>query len=333
LLATYDIINLVSNETSSHAISLLIPSGETILLDSFALKSAINLKYGNSFDIFLQKSNTDSNLFTFRIEPGLEQKLKNENEYRSRKRAYYSEAIFFMVLLFLGFIWIFKSLERVLNLNRLQRNFMMSVTHELKTPVATLKLATQTLAKRTLSAEQTQTLVQKVHDNANRLDKLIEGMLVAVKIERKTLETAFNKVSVLRLLNEITNELKENAPFEGNIHIAVDPSFEVWGDEVSLKIAFSNIIDNAIKYAGGAVQLEISSEGKSLRFADQGPGIPLNERRKIFRQFYRIGNEDERVAQGTGMGLYLVKNVLQIHKAKIYVTPNKPNGTIFSIKF
>ena len=304
----------------------------TLQIDSSKLREFAQERFGNEYELVYVFF--DDKIIP-QLLPGMERLLENEKEYSKRKRAYYSEGIFFMLLLVLGIIWVMKSIGKIVDLNKLQRNFMMSVTHELKTPVAAVKLIMQTLNKRNLEDEKRAELINKADQNADRLTKLIDGLLVAVKIERKTLETAFQWVNANRLLLDLKHEFEILPDFKGEIRLNIADDFKIWGDQMSLKIAFSNLIDNAVKYSGGSVSLDIIGDAarKTISFADQGPGIPTGEKRKIFRQFYRIGDENVRTAKGTGMGLYLVKNILKIHKASIKVTPNQPKGTVFTIKF
>jgi signal transduction histidine kinase len=225
------------------------------------------------------------------------------------------------------------SLERIINLNKQQKNFMLSVSHELKTPVTALQLSLQTLEKRTLTDEQKNALIHKASLGVERLSRLIENLLMAVKIEKKSFDTSFKPVNVNALLEEVITTYQTIKPFDGQISSQIDPEMMVWGDETGLKIVCHNLIDNAIKYSKTPVYIAIKGQQKTLTFSDYGIGVPKEERNKIFRPFYRIGDEHIRKTTGTGMGLYLVKNILKLHKAHIRVLPNTPNGSTFEIIF
>jgi signal transduction histidine kinase len=304
---------------------------KTYYTDTQLLSELIQLKLDHKFNTHYPT--LLSGQLDVQIKPSKSEIILLQQELTSRKRAYYSEAVFFMFLLVVGFGWVYNSLEKILNLNRLQKNFMMSVTHELNTPIAAVKLITQTLKKRKLEPEQQQDLIEKVEQNSDRLQKLIEGLLMAVKLERKTLETSFTEIKLKPLLLDLVNDILTSPSFTGKITLNVDPELKIWGDAMSLKIAFSNIIDNAIKYTGQHLILTIYNENKTIFFADNGPGIPKQEQRKIFRQFYRIGDENTRNTKGTGIGLYLVHNIIKMHKAKITVANNYPHGSIFKLIF
>lgn len=256
-------------------------------------------------------------------------------EYQIRRRAYISESIFFILLMIAGFFWIFASIDKIINLNILQKNFMMAVTHELKSPVAALKLMIQTLKKRNLDEEKKKELIIKADNSTDRLANLIDELLLAIKVEHKELKTVFDWVELKKLIEELVSEFSNHPNFKGEITIEAGKELKVWGDYLSLKTCFKNIIENAIKYGDSPLELKITldSYARTLSFADQGVGIPAGERRKVFRQFYRIGDESVRTTKGTGLGLYLVKNLLKVHKAKIGILSNTPKGTIIKIKF
>jgi signal transduction histidine kinase len=301
--------------------------------DTLALKKEMTPYLHNAFVLVFYP--LDNAHFSVSLAPSPASLEKLNRELRSRKRAYYSEALFFMLLLLLGVTWVAKSIDKVVDLAKLQRNFMLSVTHELKTPVTAIKLMMQTLGKHNLDENKRNELIQKADANADRLTKLIDDLLFAVKIERKNLETHFEWVSPQAIIHELIESLSKQSAEKFTYNLDIPSEFKVWGDTLSLKVAFSNLIENAIKYSGEDLHLEIKTHPtkKQLFIRDNGIGIPASERRKVFRQFYRIGNEDIRTTKGTGIGLYLVKNILSIHKASIQIKPNLPKGTQFIIQF
>ena len=108
-------------------------------------------------------------------------------------------------------------------------------------------------------------------------------------------------------------------------------------DEQLLSIIFSNLIENAIKYSPENTPIEITGKQENnkttISIADTGAGIPDNEKENVFTKFYRIGNEETRSAKGTGLGLYIVKNLVALHHAQINISNNKPTGTVFTLVF
>jgi two-component system phosphate regulon sensor histidine kinase PhoR len=314
----------------THSIQLenVYISGDTNKIKRWLIDS-----FGNQFEATFIKDSINNTSYELIVEPQKDQISGISSSYNSRKRAYYSEAVFFIILLVVGFGWLMNSLERIINLNKQQKNFMLSVSHELKTPVTALQLSLQTLEKRTLTDEQKNALIHKASLGVERLSRLIENLLMAVKIEKKSFDTSFKPVNVNALLEEVITTYQTIKPFDGQISSQIDPEMMVWGDETGLKIVCHNLIDNAIKYSKTPVYIAIKGQQKTLTFSDYGIGVPKEERNKIFRPFYRIGDEHIRKTTGTGMGLYLVKNILKLHKAHIRVLPNTPNGSTFEIIF
>lgn len=310
----------------------ILLNGRQFYADTMAIKRVVELRYGNAFSVCFSPIFEQERFDVF-VTPSKTELNQINNEYKSRKRAYYAEAIFFFFIFIGGFLWLFRSIEKIVNLNRLQRNFMMSATHELKTPVSSIKLISQTLQKRNLGQTQTDALLKKADLSADRLNALIESMLTAVKIEYKTLITRFLEIQTEPFIQNIIDEMKDLEPFQGTIVLDIEEGMTLYGDPASLKIVIKNLINNAIKYSEELVNLTIIGKGKELHFADQGIGVALSERKNIFKQFYRVGDENTRTTKGTGIGLYLVKNILKIHKAKIKVQKNQPKGTIFTIRF
>lgn len=301
-------------------------------LDTTLLNKYVKTSYHNEYEISYLPYLTGVKI---QVEASRQLRNKTFREYQIRRRAYISESVFFMLLMIAGFIWIFASVDKIINLNKLQKNFMLAVTHELKTPVAALKLMMQTLVKHNLEESKRKEVINKSEQSTDRLANLIDELLLAIKVEHKELKTYFDWVELDKLIRELTQEFSSQPNFKGSITLNTDKELTIWGDYLSLKTCFKNIIENAVKYAGSPLELVISIDSyeRTVSFADQGPGIPTRERRKIFRQFYRIGDENVRITKGTGLGLFLVKNLLKIHKANIKVLTNSPKGTIFRIKF
>jgi two-component system, OmpR family, phosphate regulon sensor histidine kinase PhoR len=335
------LVKAVLKETfSTQNYTLQEGQNQTIRLENVSISGDSNIikqwlidSFGNQFKATFIRDSINFEQYELIVEPRKEQINGISSAFKSRKRAYYSEAVFFMILLIVGFGWLMNSLERIINLNKQQKNFMLSVSHELKTPVTSLQLSLQTLEKRTLTDEQKNTLINKASLGAERLSRLIENLLMAVKIEKKSFDTSFKPVLVNALIKEVISTYQTIKPFDGHISTQIDPEMMIWGDETGLKIICHNLIDNAIKYSKTPVNIAIKGQHKTLTFSDNGIGIPREERKKIFRPFYRIGDEHIRKTTGTGMGLYLVKNILKLHKAHIRVLPNTPNGSTFEITF
>lgn len=245
------------------------------------------------------------------------------------------EGLVFIIILFLGFRKLNQSIKKEVEMAHTQRNFLLSITHELNTPITTIKLYLQTLAKRKLQTDQRQDIIIKTTNEAERLKNLIDNILTSARIEENKL-----------VLHPESQELK---PL---IESIVQPYFEIYGKErfllnlenkVSAKVdplaiqsVITNLIDNAIKYDPNAevirINLGSNQSNAEIQVADSGIGIDEKNRKAVFNKFYRVQSESTRSTKGTGLGLYISKSLVEIMQGQIEVEANLPTGSIFKIK-
>lgn len=304
-----------------------------ILINDYLNKILYKCKYTNSYRI-----NKDFNDFFNYIEFTVDKNYLNkiEKEHQSKLRAYYSEGFVFGLAVILGVLWVFSRLESLLNLNKMQNNFLLSVTHELKTPLAAIKLSAQTLNSRKLNEQQYTQVLNQTISNADRLNELIDNVLLTTRIDGSSYNYQMEEINITQLIIKEANAIFIPPHFEGQLNISKE-EHTILGDVISLRLVISNILQNALKYAGNNANInckisKIDNQVK-IQIADNGPGILPSERKKIFKKFYRIGDENTRKTKGTGLGLFIVKQIIKQHKAKIIVENNNPNGTVFTIIF
>lgn len=243
-----------------------------------------------------------------------------------------------LVLVLVGVVMYLSLSIKEINLNRRQSNFMDSVTHELKSPIASLKLYLQTLNRRTVSPEEQSDFFRFMLDDVERLDQLINHLLDAARLEKSTDGTDVERIELDALLRECCEELRlrYRVPPE-QVQIDVDP-IVIETRRVDLDIIVRNVIDNAFKYSGDPPRVEIRAQmsdvGEALiEVRDNGPGVPLRFRHKIFGRFVRLGDELKRHKPGTGLGLYLAQTLVRRMRGKIRVRDReKEAGTIFEIQ-
>ena len=241
-------------------------------------------------------------------------------------------AVFIMILL-AGFWQIQKSIRKEIELSESQNNFMLSVTHELKTPLTSIQLALQTLSSRKLSSDQMQSLVDKAISENDRLKILIDNIIHASSIENKGLTADKSEINLKTVLSQIVK--KSNQRTEQNlVTLDCEESIKLFADQFMLETSIINIIENAIKY-GGDQKIEIAVKLKNnqclISVIVNGPGIDEGEQSYIFDKFYRIGNEETRTKKGSGLGLYIAKQFIELHNGNIQYKKNKPSGSIFTI--
>lgn len=245
------------------------------------------------------------------------------------------EAVVFFILLSLGAFQIHRSFRREIELNRQQRNFILSITHELKSPLAGIKLSLETVINRVLGADKQKILLQNARKDTERLGMLVENILMAAKIENETITFTEEELEITALIKELVEHYKIKFEGKGSIHYFYDNRISILADPMAFNSIVSNLIENAIKYSEGEFNLEIRVKDLQnqllLEVADTGVGIPDADKKKVFRKFYRVGQEETRRTKGTGLGLYLIKELVQIYKGKITVKDNQPKGTIIQV--
>jgi signal transduction histidine kinase len=225
-------------------------------------------------------------------------------------------------------------------LNQRQANFVSSVTHELKTPIAALKLHLETLELREMSSDNRTTFYSRMSQQIERLDSLINQLLEVQRLE----DIAHQEACIVdwsSLIETCTASacLKHNVEFDEVVSIKVDDNVkESQVRQVAVELMLINLIDNAIKYSGESPQVEIDArmtKGSRIRIsiADNGPGIPISERAEVFKRFYRAGNELERKTQGTGLGLYICQTLVKSLKGTIQVSDRADaTGCVFEVE-
>ncbi len=213
---------------------------------------------------------------------------------------------------------------KAINLNRRQSNFIDSVTHELKSPIASMKLYLQTLHRRQVPQEEQASFYQFMLEDLDRLDRLITQLLDAGRLDASRTDADVEDVLLGPLLQDCARTvcLRYRVPID-----TVQFDLElcaVRARHVDLDIIFRNLIDNAVKYAAEQPHVEVklrpSGDRRVLvRIADNGRGIPHHLRRRIFGRFERLGLELEREKPGTGLGLYLARNLVRQLRGRIRV--------------
>ena len=237
------------------------------------------------------------------------------------------------VILYL--VW---SIQQI-NLNRRQSNFLDAVTHELKSPIASLKLFLQTLNKRNVDEPQRSEFYRSMMDDVDRLDRLITQLLDVAKIKQDSNEPEpAIWIGLHKVIQSVSSKLLDQYPLlQDSLTISV-PECEVCVRPVDLEILIRNLLDNAMKYAGSPPVVSIvgtisnGQAGLQLVFQDNGSGVPRHLRRAIFRRFYRVGNELERTKPGTGLGLFLVRAIVKRMGGSIRVDDvSKQQGSRFIV--
>ena len=263
--------------------------------------------------------------------------LEKINKIHQRNSVkYISEGSIFFLVILVGAAFVYRAVRRQFNVQQQQQNFLMAVTHELKTPISVARLNLETIQKHSLDSEKQQRLIKMTLQETARLDFLTNNILVSSQLEGSGFHSEKEEMNLSDLVKDCLHEFRGRYP-ERIFNEYIEPNMDVKGDSLLLKILVSNLLENAIKYAPkeAAVTLRLGKENEiiKLEVQDEGPGVPDGEKKKIFQKFYRIGNEAIRKTPGSGLGLFLCKKIALDHNADITVTNNPPVGSNFIVTF
>lgn len=263
--------------------------------------------------------------------------IKTIDEYKNRKiTQYFLEAFVFLALLFWGIIYILRNANKSRRMAAQQQNFVLAVTHELKTPVAAIKLLLQTLLRQTLPKEKEPEFIGKTLQETDRLEELVDNILLSTQLESGGNTLQFQPQLLKDIVSNAVQRFQQLHP-NRTITITSQTDSYITGDEKLLYLLVNNLLGNSIKYSPLSIpiQLNLHNEDQTLvlTIKDGGLPIPEDEKEKIFSKFYRLGNEDTRKTKGTGLGLFLVKQIVDLHQGKIHIEPSMPEGNIWILQF
>lgn len=270
----------------------------------------------------------------------LQSQLKElSSKERSRIYMIIGEGTIFLIIITIAIIRVYKVHRREKEISFQQKNFLLSVSHELKTPLATSKLSLQTLLARKLSPEMQQEIIANTLYENERLTQLIENILISTR-----LDYADNASSLLinkeRInISELCAEVIEKA-FTANqqlrIKHSLEPNVFIITDRAVFPSIIINLIENALKYSqeDKAVDIKLFTYDKNviIEVADQGVGISSEDKKKIFTKFFRAGNEETRSTKGTGLGLFIVSKIVEMHEGVVSLRDNETTGTVFRVE-
>jgi signal transduction histidine kinase len=241
----------------------------------------------------------------------------------------------------IGLWTMWRSFKRQWLLNEMKTNFVSSVTHELRAPIASVRLMAENLKRGKIAgSERQQDYFNSIVLECGRLSSLIENMLRFARIEQGRQQYRFEPVD-LRALAGRTVELLEPSSADRQVKLVLNGTMENGGDPVApcdgtaLQQALINLIDNALKHSpsGGEVVVGVDASALDVRLwvQDHGPGIPREEHERIFEQFYRRGSELRRESSGVGIGLTLVRHTMEAHLGEVLVESEPGAGSKFTL--
>lgn len=260
-------------------------------------------------------------------------------EYQKNRRVYMiaGEGTVFLLTLLFGIYLVRRSVKKETQLANQHTNFTLSVSHELKTPIAASKLQLQTLLKHDLSRDKQIQLLTSALTETERLHKLVDNVLLVNQLENRNASLQKEVLNLSELIAHTTNRYFSKYIENNTLSLALEEGIFYSGDKDLMLSVIINLIENAINYSFETMAVSVSlkniGQHAVLEIADQGCGIPDKEKEQVFHKFYRSGHEDQRKTKGTGIGLYIVKVICELHQAKISISNNYPKGSIFRIQF
>jgi signal transduction histidine kinase len=257
-------------------------------------------------------------------------------ERRKQSLMILGEGLFLGISLIAGVWIIHRSSKRQLAAVNQQNNFILSVSHELKSPLAAIRLALETMKKRNLDDRKRGQLSNQAIRDTDRLEQLIQNILMSASMDNDAFELHREEVQIDYMLRRLAQKYSESKKV-----ISVEVQNEnglasaIRGDGRALELAFKNLIENALKYSPDQTEVSItiqeSAENMTIQIIDQGYGLSSTDKSMLFKRFYRSARDEIRKLPGTGLGLYICAEIIKGHGGKIRVDDNPAGGTIFEV--
>lgn len=237
--------------------------------------------------------------------------------------------VIFFSLIITGLILNTSYLIREIRRNEQQDAFLNAVTHELKTPIASIRLYLETLKTRDIKPAKQQEFYDVMLADTDRLLNTVEQVLLASRAREEKRILNISEINLTQLLRECVERIRHRYDLpEDTISLpaaAAEDKIKISGDTDELQAVFMNLLDNAVKYSPPEKDVKVALNVKNLnekfvivRIKDSGIGIPPSELKRIFRRFYRVPNRATQKAKGTGLGLFIVRSIVNKHGGKIW---------------
>jgi len=249
------------------------------------------------------------------------------------------EGTFLLALILLGAGLIYRSLVASERLKFHQQNFLLAITHELKTPLASMKLSLDSLQSDKIPQEKKAAIIPRAKEDIRRLEKIIDNVLQAGRFERSSQPLAMAPTDISKLLHQAVDHIsKIHSEKPVTITREITPDVRIEADAPALARVFEAILENSLKYHDNRpidlhVALHRNGRHAVVTISDQGTGLTAEDCAAVFDRFYRVGNEMTRRTPGTGLGLYLAREIVKAHRGKIRArSEGLGKGTTFEIE-
>lgn len=233
-----------------------------------------------------------------------------------------AEGLVLLIAILVGVYVIFLYWRRQVALYREQKRIVSQVTHEFKSPLASLRLYLETIRLRHPPPEKLADFVETMLSDTDRLDGLINNLLAANRLEHRGLKLALRPGDLSAFVEHYFRERRGDVPAPGSLQVSVEPGLRARFEAESLGMVLRNLLENAVLYAEGPprVEVRLEADGRQCHLAvrDHGRGIDPGEQKKVFRMFYRVRLPGDQI-QGSGLGLFIARAIVLRHKGRLWV--------------
>ena len=242
-------------------------------------------------------------------------------------------------IILLGMVMLFAFIQKQKSLIRQQKSFVSSITHELKSPLASLQLSFETIQRKDLPETVLQKLVKMAEGDIERLVRLVNRILLSGQMDRGVFDfgAQTDKFAMAELIETLREQTKYlDYEIDRRVKIKCPPQLKVQTIKMAISLILGNLLENAIKYSprGSPIEIEVSQEAKHLVIIvrDEGYGLIRKDLKKIFRMFYRSGLATKKALPGAGLGLYIIKSTAKILGGHVWASSKGPNkGSTFVV--
>lgn len=266
---------------------------------------------------------------TVRVAPSVLARLESARARRLNRYAW--EGAFFLAVLLAAMAVVYRTLREQARLRHRQEDFLAAVSHELQSPLASVRLSVETLALRDPPAQRRAELVQRLLADLGRLQRMIANILDASRLAATETSSAPERVPLAEAVRAVVDELREQAAEQDvTLHTDVPDALAVWADPEGVRTVLRNLLHNGIRAAGGGQRVTVrASEADAvvrLEVRDDGAGFPPHEAARLFEKFYRVDGGSPARGSGTGLGLYLVSRYVELDGGHVTAESAGPGG-------
>jgi signal transduction histidine kinase len=263
--------------------------------------------------------------------------IELHGEVEGKQRMVLGEGVVFFILLSAGLVLVWRRVQETTRLAEQERNFMLAITHELKTPVAAIRLAIETIEKHNPDEATHKLLLRSAQAGTVQLERRIDDVLQSAQI-RSNAKLGSEPFDLEEVLEGSVRRIKLGRHSEREVVVQYEGELGglMEGDPKSLALAWTNVIENALKYSPSdsvvTVWVRRSEHHIEVIIDDAGPGIPAAERKNVVQPFRRLGDESRRENEGTGLGLYLADQTIRLHRGRLNISESPAGGTRISTR-